>query len=153
MKKEQLLNKLDHAWSSFKTSFSGLSEEQMTIPGVIGEWAVKDIIAHVNTWEEEALKHLPVILQGERTPRYSVLYGGIDAFNALMTARKQTLTLDEVIRQMDVTHQKLIAVIQNTPEQQFIKETRFRRRVRLDTYGHYPEHTRAICEWRELKSL
>ncbi|MBP1636454.1 MAG: hypothetical protein H6Q10_3028, partial [Acidobacteria bacterium] len=28
-------------------------------------------------------------------------------------------------------------------------DTRFRRRLRADTYGHYPHHTRAIRSWRE----
>lgn len=30
----------------------------------------------------------------------------------------------------------------------YARETRFRRRLRLDTYGHYPIHTRAIRAWR-----
>ena len=34
----------------------------MSEQGVTGSWSVKDIIAHVTTWEEEALKHLPLIL-------------------------------------------------------------------------------------------
>jgi hypothetical protein len=36
----------------------------------MGEWSVKDILAHVTTWEEEALKYLPLILTGGRPPRY-----------------------------------------------------------------------------------
>ena len=33
------------------------------------------------------------------------------------------------------------------------RETRFRRRLRLDTYSHYPKHARAIREWRERSAL
>jgi hypothetical protein len=114
----------------------------------VGDWSVKDILAHVTTWEEEALKHLPQILAGEKPPRYFVTYGGIDAFNALMTEQKRALPLVEILRQMDETHARLVAYVQNAPEQQFTTETRFRRRIRLDTYSHYPIHAKMIAEWR-----
>jgi len=149
MKKQQLLNKLEQAWASFKESYAGLTDEQSLEPGVTGDWSVKDILAHVNWWEEEALKYLPHILQGGRPPRYSILYGGIDAFNAQMTEQKRGLTLSEVRNQLDETHLRLIEYIQSAPEEQFKSETRFRRRLRLDTYSHYPIHTQAIREWRE----
>jgi hypothetical protein len=74
-------------------------------PGVSGMWSVRDIIAHVTTWEEEALKHLPSILEDRRPSRYSVTYGGIDAFNAQMTRPKGGLPLSEVFRQLDDVHQ------------------------------------------------
>ena len=149
MKKQQLLNKLDRAWEAFNESYAGLTDEQLLEPGVTEDWSVKDILAHVSWWEEEALKHLPHILEGIRPPRYSILYGGIDAFNSQMTERKRGLTLSEVRKQLGETHLKLIEYLQNVPEEQFTSETRFRRRLRLDTYSHYPIHTQAIHRWRE----
>jgi hypothetical protein len=38
--------------------------------------------------------------------------------------------------------------LQDAPEALFVTETPFRRRLRLDTYSHYPIHARAIREWR-----
>ncbi len=149
MKKQQLLINLEHAWATFKGSYAGLTDEQLVGPGVTGDWSVKDILAHVSWWEEEALKHLPTILQGGRPPRYSVLYGGIDAFNAEMTRQRRGLALSEVLRQLDETHRRLVEYVSCAPEEQFTSDTRFRRRLRLDTYGHYPIHARAIREWRE----
>jgi hypothetical protein len=149
MNKQQVLNKLDKAWTAFNESYAGLSEGQMLEAGVTEDWSVKDILAHVSWWEEEALKHLPHILQGGRPPRYSVVYGGINAFNAQMTELKRGLPLAEVQRQLDGTHLRLVEYLQGAPEEQFSTDTRFRRRLRLDTYGHYPFHTRAIRAWRE----
>ena len=68
----------------------------MMEPGVTGAWSVRDTLAHVTSWEEEALKHLPLILKGGTPPRYSVHHGGIDAFNARMTEQKRNLSLSEV---------------------------------------------------------
>jgi hypothetical protein len=40
-------------------------------------------------------------------------------------------------------------VVERAPDAQLVRETRFRRRLRLDTYHHYPKHTEAIRRWRE----
>ncbi|MGZ6363399.1 MAG: DinB family protein [Ktedonobacterales bacterium] len=148
MDRQQLLKRLDGAWTAVKESVTGLTDAQLTEPGVMGDWSVKDILAHVTTWEEEALKYLPLIISGGRPPRY-VQYGGIDAFNAQMTERKRGLSLSEVLRQLDAIHCQLVEYIQSVPEEQLIRETRFRHRLRLDTYSHYPLHEKAIREWRE----
>ena len=152
MNKSQLLKRLDQAWEAFKASYAGLADSELIEPGVTDDWSVRDIIVHVTWWEEEALKHLPLILAGGKPPRYSVTYGGIDAFNAQMTEQKRNLSLSEVLRQRDDTHHRLIAFIHSAPEDQFIQETRFRRRLRLDTYSHYPKHAEAIWKWREQRS-
>lgn len=152
MNQRELLSKLEKSWAGFKESYSGLTDAQMTQPGVTGDWSVKDILAHVSWWEEEALKHLPHILQGIRPPRYSVLYGGIDAFNAQMTELKRHLSLAEVTRQIEETHDRLLQYLRSVPEDQFISDSRFRRRLRLDTYSHYPIHAQAIREWRKRQA-
>jgi hypothetical protein len=148
----QLLKRIDQAWEAFKQSYTGLQDAELLEPGVTGGWSIKDIIAHVTWWEEEALTHLPLILTGGRPPRYSVTYGGIDAFNARMTEQRKDLPLAEVLRQRDDVHRRLIAFIESAPEDQATGDTRFRRRLRLDTYGHYPKHARAIRIWREQRS-
>jgi hypothetical protein len=151
--KQQLLRRLDKAWVAFKDSYAGLSESDVLEPGVTKAWSVKDIIAHVTTWEEEALKHLPAILEGRRPPLYSVTYGGIDAFNALMTAKRAGLSLAEVYRQREEIHRQVIDTVVRTPDVQLACETRYRRRLRLDTYGHYPKHTEAIRRWRAQRQV
>lgn len=149
MDKQQILKKIDKAWTELKASYAGLSDAQLSEPGVTEDWSVRDILAHVITWEEEALKYLPLIIDGGRPPRYSVMYGGIDAFNAEMTQQKSSLPLSEVQRQLDETHARLVDYVRSAPEEQFIRETPARRRLRWDTYSHYPIHTGAISEWRE----
>ncbi|MGH7364898.1 MAG: DinB family protein [Candidatus Rokuibacteriota bacterium] len=148
MDRPGLLKRLDEAWDAFRESYAGLSDTELMEPGVTGDWSVRDILAHVTTWEEEALNYLPLILEGDTPPRYRATYGGIDAFNALMTEAKKRLPLPEVLRQMDEIHRRLLDLVQGAPEDQFTRETRFRRRLRLDTYHHYPQHAEAIRAWR-----
>jgi Protein of unknown function (DUF1706) len=148
-RRRQVLKRLDRAWVAFNESYAGLSDAQMIEPGVTGAWSVRDTLAHVTAWEEEALKHLPLILKGGMPPLYSVQYGGIDAFNARMTEQKRNLSLSEVRTQLAATHGQLVDLIQSATEHQLMRETRFRRRLRLDTYSHYPLHAEAIRQWRQ----
>ena len=153
MDRGRLLKRLDRAWEAFKQSYAGLPDAELLEPGVTGAWSVKDIIAHVTWWEEEALTHLPLILTGGRPPRYSVTYGGIDAFNARMTEQRKDWSLAKVLRQRDEVHHRLVAFIESVPIHEAAGETRFLRRLRLDTYGHYPKHARGIRLWRERAAV
>ena len=152
MTRTQLLRRLDEAWQAFKESYAGLSEAELLEGGVTEAWSVRDIVAHVTTWEEEALTFLPLILEGGRPPRYSTRYGGIDAFNALMTDRKRDLPLAEVFRQADDVHRRVVELVQHVPEGHVTRQTRFRHRLRMDTYSHYPVHGEAIRSWRVQRS-
>jgi hypothetical protein len=152
MSRADLLKRVEARWQELLDAYEGLSAAAMAEPGVTGTWSVKDIVAHVTVWEAEALAHLPVVLAGKRPPRYSVMHGGINAFNALMTQRNRDLPLRDVLRQRDATHRRLLGFIQRVPESECRGDTRFRRRLRLDTYGHYAVHTKAIRAWRERRS-
>ena len=153
MDKGQLIKKLEQSWTALQQACAGFSDAQLTQPGVAGEWSIKDILGHVTTWEQEALKFLPLILQGGRPPRYKDLYGGIDAFNRMQSEQKRSLSLADVLQQHVETHRRLIAYLQSAPDEQFTRETRFRRRLRLDTYSHYPTHTKGILDWRKRSNL
>jgi len=148
MTRAQLLARIDRAWSAFGHSFDGLTESAMTGSLVTRVWTVKDIISHVTLWEEEALKYLPLIAEGGRPPRYSVTYGGIDEFNALMTEERRGLPLSEVLERSAQVHRQLLDYLARVPEDLVTTDTPFRKRLRLDTYGHYPRHAKVIREWR-----
>jgi hypothetical protein len=147
--RDRLLARLDREWNAFTESFAGLSGRAMETPGGIGDWSVKDLIAHVTTWEEESLTHLPGIADGVRQPTYASAFGGLDAFNALMHERKASLPLSEVLKQINETHQRLVEYVRAVPPELLDARSRFRRRLRLDTYSHYPIHTAHIRAWRD----
>jgi hypothetical protein len=106
-------------------------------------------VAHVTTWEAEALKYLPLILAGGTPPRYSTQYGGINAFNAQITQQKRDLPLAEVRGQLEETHRRLRDFVESAPDEAFTQETRFRHRLRLESYSHYTLHAGLIRDWRQ----
>jgi hypothetical protein len=147
--RSQLLARLDAAWQDFINSYAGLSDAQLLEPRVTGgAWSIRDLIAHVTIWEEETLKLLPEILQGRRLARYSTTYGSIDAFNHMAIQGTRGLSLSQVLKQQQASHRRLLDLLQTVSEDEFATDTRFRRRLRLDTYGHYSLHAKDIRAWR-----
>ncbi len=68
-----------------------------------------------------------------------------------MTERKATLTLPEVRRESSETHAYLVEYLLTLPPDEVMANERFKRRLRLDAYGHYPIHTADILAWRERR--
>lgn len=150
---ERLIDKVETAWASFHEAYAGLPDETLLISGVCGDWSIRDLIAHVTWWDAESLKHLPLVLDGDRLPRYADLYGGIDAFNAMKTEEKRILTLDEVRHEAADTHARLIVYLRSVSPEELKGNSRFTHRLRLDTYGHYPIHEADIRRWREQRGV
>jgi len=147
MKKERLHKQLESEWQALLQSFAGLPDDALLQPEVVGIWSIRDVLAHISTWEEEALKALPLVLEGKRLPRY----GNIHRFNAGEQERKRHLSLDQVKKELDSTHRKLMDFMALLPETAFTE--RFRHRLRLDTIKHYREHSEQVAIWRQDRGL
>lgn len=147
-RREKLFETIETRWDELLVSVEGLSDAQMLEPGVVGDWSVKDILAHVTTWELEARKHLPEIAAGKPQQRYKDVYGGLDAFNALKFEVNRERSLAEVRSRLTETHAQLLDYLETVPDELLHSRERFRTRLRWDTYSHYPIHAEHIREWR-----
>lgn len=147
MRKEQVLTQIEQEWKAFLDSFADLTDNILMESGAVGHWSIRDVLTHIATWEEEAQKMLPLILEDKPTPRYT-RYGGIDAFNAQAQERKRHLPLEFVKDELLATHQRLLNFLTGVPDSIFSSKSRFSKRLRLDTYNHYREHAHQINKWR-----
>jgi hypothetical protein len=68
-----------------------------------------------------------------------------------MVQRKRDLPIAQLRQHADEVHARLVALVEAVSEDEVRRETSFRRRLRLDTYSHYPLHTTAIQQWRQRK--
>ena len=152
MDQGQLMRRVDSRWQEFNAACKGLSAEDLESPGPEGGWSVKDLKSHVATWEQESLSALRLIEQGKRLPRYA-RFGGIDAFNLMKWEELRSWSPEDVEARFFRTHEDLLAYLSGVPEHLYRRETRFRRRLRMDTYGHLPEYTSQIIAWREAEGV
>lgn len=146
--RDRLYVTLDDRWTALLTSIEGLSDEEMQQPGVIGDWSVKDILAHITTWEGEALHHLPTVAQGRKPPTYASQYGSLDAFNALKYDENAKRSLADVMTRLHDVHAHVLIYLDTVPDELLPSKERFRNRLKWDTYTHYAMHAKHILEWR-----
>ena len=82
-----------------------------------GDWSVKDLLAHITTWEELALEAITAWRSGKREPMRAELRAvGIDAFNAERAARKSGMPLEQVLEAFGYVHGRLIDEMRTMPE-------------------------------------
>ena len=66
MNKAEILKALEDEHERFLDLIEDLPPEDLTAPGVNGDWSIKDIMAHINSWEAELIKLLFQARQGAK---------------------------------------------------------------------------------------
>jgi len=51
---QQLTETIQLTWTAWEAMIGQVEEEQLVSPGVVGDWSLKDIIAHI-TWHEREM--------------------------------------------------------------------------------------------------
>jgi hypothetical protein len=126
----------------------------MTRPGVVGEWSVKDVLAHVTSWEEQALPDLARLARGDRAVLASIdLYAtNYDPFNAMIMALRRGLELGQILRELDISRADFMAAAIRLPDA-VLAEGQFGRLLLKITAEHDEEHGQQISEWRRKQGL
>lgn len=98
-----------------------LSPRDLTRPGIGGgEWSPKDLIGHLESWEQHALDALAAWARGERAPIDAQIYSRKTSdINAEGVARKARLPYAKVRQSADETHAALLAAIREMPDRRW----------------------------------
>ncbi len=146
--KEGLLRDLEAEWGRLLESLKGLSDEEFQAPNVVGAWSLKDLLGHITSWEEETLQMVQEKLAGGEPNFYPYI---IDQWNAQQAERKRSIPLGQVQASFHETHQRLMELTSQLPEDLFFEMTRVRLALEADCWGHYVEHRRQVDVWRQSR--
>lgn len=152
--RRELVGHLDEARNELRESLQGLSDEQMTRPGAVGEWSVKDVLSHVASWEELTLPDLARLARGDAAVLASIdLYAtNYDSFNAMIMSLRRHLPLGQVVRELDIARADFLAAVARLPDSVLV-EGQFGRLLVKITAEHDEEHAQHIREWRKKEGL
>jgi hypothetical protein len=151
MTKSTLLTMLQENHALFQRSLAKVSEAQMTQPLAEGQWAGKDILAHLTTWNhrligwllDAAWSTMPVI------PEPGATWDDVDRLNAATFAQTHHLPLIDVRAAFDGSCQDLLELVQAFTEEELTDpqlydwlkgQPLWRRIARGPGYGHYQAH-------------
>jgi hypothetical protein len=154
--KDQLLNEMRANFAALEDLLAPLDQTQMTTEGIITNWSIKDILAHIAAWHHRLLAWLHAAIQNE-APTISGpdSVEEMDMLNAQFYKENKSRPLDEVLTDFRTTHQQIMDIVQAMPEDDLTNPDRFAwakgeplwHVIAGDTYEHYQEHIKQIQEW------
>jgi hypothetical protein len=104
-----------------------LSADAMVQPGVIGEWSVKDILAHLTDWEQRFLGWYEAGLRGEvpRTPAPGLGWGDLHILNQQIFEKHRHQSLDDVLPEFRTSYERVLATVKEISEEDIFTVGRY----------------------------
>lgn len=115
--REQAVQRMTRSREATLRFLAGVPERELLRPRTQGRWSVKDVLAHVAAWEEEAVRRFALIVRGrgDRILFYDADPRAVDRFNARAVAAARTMTLGGVLRRLARVRHRLIERLRRLP--------------------------------------
>lgn len=115
-----------------------LTPEQMVEPGVVGEWSVKDVMAHLAEWERMALGWYRAGLRGEvpEVPAPGYKWNQTPQLNRAIFERHRDRPLEEAVAWFRSSREEMRGVIESLSDEDLFTAGRFAW-TRKNTLGAY----------------
>jgi hypothetical protein len=150
--KARLLAELESGFSGLLDSVEGLTDQQMLIVW-LGDWSVRDILAHVAGWHREMAKAFDRIGRGERPVPEDVDYSNFHSWNANFASDSRRVSPEEVLVELKASQKAFAAAAAAVPEDRFEEGRAAHRIIHTTGIEHYAEHEPAIREWRRSQGI
>ena len=131
--------------------------DRLEEPGPMGEWSFKDLAAHLLGWRERTIARFEAAADGRPAPPPpwpAELEGeDDDPVNEWIHQQHRNRPVEDVLRDVDRSYERLAAAVAALPEEQLTDPTAFptldgRSIVDVDLFGHlHDEHEPSIREW------
>jgi len=115
-----------------------LTPAQMVVPGVVGEWSVKDVLAHLCEWEAMALRWYRAGLRGElpEVPAPGFKWNQTPQLNRAIFEKHRDAQLEEVVDRLRSSRSEVLGVIESLSDDELFTPGRFAW-TRANTLGTY----------------
>jgi len=133
-------------------ALDGLSEDEMARPGAVGRWSVRDVLAHILAWDEEAATRLELLAAG-RPQDFARITNEeeLEAWNASAHERYAGLALAEVMRRLEAVQGRILVGLDSLSDERLGTDAGpvpVRHWLPECTYAHEEEHCADILAWR-----
>ena len=169
--KKQFIDKLMRERDKFELTLNRVGySRRMTLKGVTGKWSIKDILAHILSYELYIMDRMNEILHGqEYTPCKT--QSALDAFrkefgypdfgsplldddapNAWVVEKHKNVSLEDVATQEIQAFSSIVTMLEKMP-QKLVDEHNLFDRIANNTFKHYREHLRDIRQWLKTHAV
>jgi len=147
--RREMLTKVGDSWEAFQEALGRVPLDRLEEAGVVEAWSVKDLIGHVASWERQAMKTIRAFQESGDVD--ALKWTDVDGLNAVTSESNRSRSLGDLRSDMEAVHEEFLAFLDGLPEE-VAGDDRVQRRVRVDGYEHYAEHTEHILDWLSSSS-
>jgi deoxyribonuclease-4 len=151
----EFVAQLDSDRTRLLQAIAGLPPEEMSAIPAVGEWSVREVLAHIAAWEWGAAEAIRQALSGQRPDLLDMT--DFDAVNAVQVAARSERTLDEILDELHDSRRALVEALGQLNETQFESATAFphvgRSLRQLLDWHHDREHAVQLEQWRERRGI
>jgi hypothetical protein len=161
--KQALLERIATERRQLEKNLAALDIEEMVIPGVIGEWSVKDILAHLLDWEQRFLGWYEAGRRGEvpAIPAPGIGWRELDRLNQEIYEKYQDWPLTHVLAAFQESYQQVLAAVQAMPEAEiftvgryaWLGEGKLVSYILANTASHYRWAKQQIRRWMKVGKM
>jgi len=130
------------------SALEDLSEEEQTQVAVVGQWTVRDVLAHILAWQEVAEQRLNLFAAGRASEIRWVRNDEVDDTNARLHQERLGLSLAQVRERLEKTGRQLEHRLERLPAGLAEGTEPIAVWFPNCTYAHYQEHLDQIVAWR-----
>ena len=147
---EELLTALDAAREDFHAALGEVDAELVTVPGVVGDWSVRDLVVHVAAWDEHGAGALELASSG-RGADFAYSTSDTDAENDRIEAEALRTSPSEALAREERAFAEFRAAIAELDpallDHQLGNGDSVEAVIRYDGADHYAEHAEHIRAW------
>lgn len=157
MNKRQLLESIQQARAKLEQTVAAVPQSRMATPGANEENSVKDLLAHISTWERRMIIWLKESLQ-DREPEMlpsGMTWDDLDRWNEETFNQQRGLELAKVLEEFQASYAAALKIVEGIDERVLFDPDRFPWRnghplwemVSANMDWHYLEHEESIRTW------
>ena len=152
--KEELIEAMISARDRFDSLVNQIPHSKMTLSGASGEWSVKDVVAHITSYDR--WMGLTLALRGQKPLDFWIEDIPLDEFNRRQFEENRNLPLDQVLQQSRDVWSEILAATHAQSETYLFTEQSIQgvpdtfkpcEVLKSESYGHYLDHVPALLAW------
>jgi hypothetical protein len=158
---EQIMNANDilkYGHNTVLEGLYGLTDDEWQIPGACGYWSVKDIMAHLASYEQLLVDIQQTFLGQTDTPTLDRYLADFEAINDKEVNQRSDYNTAEVWTEYEMAHQKTLQIIAQIPHEKrrlsgtlpwYGAEYDLEDLLVYMYYGHKREHSAQMAVFRD----
>jgi len=118
--KTLLLEESQKEYAALEQFLNTLTPQQMTEPGALRDWSVKDVLAHLLEWQQMTLGWYNAGLCGEKPilPAPGYKWSEIPALNQAIYEKHQPAPLEEIVERFRASHRQVMELLHSLSDEQ-----------------------------------